>query len=107
MPKTPTLYTVTSAGEASSNASIYGSSTNAFVLKKNDVIEIIVNNNDPGKHPFHLHGHYFQAVVRSDEDAGYYVGNETLPATPMKRDTFMVRPNGNIVIRFRANNPDK
>jgi len=87
------------------NPFIYGPNTNAFILGKNQVIEIVLNNNDRGKHPFHLHGHNFQAVVRSAANATSYVGNETLPAVPMRRDTFMVNPNGNIVLRFRADNP--
>ena len=86
---------------------IYGPNTNAFILEKGQVVEIVVNNLDPGKHPFHLHGHAFQAVVRSQDEAGPYVYNETFPETPMRRDTFMVRPNGNIVLRFKADNPDK
>ena len=106
-PKVPTLYTALSTGVSASNVSVYGANTNSFVLNKNDVVEIIVNNDDPGKHPFHLHGHNFQAVVRSEESAGFYIGNETFPKVPMRRDTFMVRPNGNIVLRFRADNPDK
>jgi iron transport multicopper oxidase len=28
-----------------------------------------------------------------------------MPPVPMRRDTFVVRPNGNIVLRFQANNP--
>jgi len=106
-PKVPTLYTALSTGVTANNATIYGVNTNAFVLEKNQVIDIVLNNNDPGKHPFHLHGHNFQAIARSDDDSGNYVGNETFPAVPMRRDTFMVRPNGNIVLRFRADNPDK
>lgn len=106
-PVVPTLYTALSTGLDASNASIYGVNTNAFVLKKGDVVEIVLNNDDPGKHPFHLHGHDFQVVARSDENAGFYVGNETFPKIPMRRDTFMVRPQGNFVIRFRADNPDK
>ncbi|MCJ1231986.1 hypothetical protein MMC12_008667 [Toensbergia leucococca] len=94
-------------GPNAGNPFVYGTNTNAFILNKNKVIEIVVNNDDPGKHPFHLHGHNFQAVVRSEESAGIYIGNETLPKIPMRRDTFMVRPNGNIVLRFRADNPDK
>ncbi|MCJ1314549.1 hypothetical protein MMC25_008231 [Agyrium rufum] len=105
-PKVPSLYTALSAGDLSSNSYIYGSNTNAFVLKKDDVVEIVVNNNDPGKHPFHLHGHSFQAVARSDENAGYYAYNTSLSQIPMRRDTFMVRPQGYIVLRFRADNPD-
>jgi iron transport multicopper oxidase len=70
------------------------------------VVEIVLNNDDPGKHPFHLHGHEFQVVARSDDDAGAW--NETegeLRDTPMRRDTVLVRPNGNIVLRFKADNP--
>lgn len=97
------------SGASASSVGIYGSNTNAFVLGKDEVIEIVLNNDDAGKHPFHLHGHNFQAVVRSDEDAGFYdADNHTaFPAMPMRRDTFMVRPNGNFVVRFKADNPGK
>ena len=106
-PKVPTLYTALSTGQNATNPTIYATNTNAFVLERNQVIDIVVNNNDTGRHPFHLHGHAFQAIARSDNDGGNYVGNETFPAVPMRRDTFTVRPNGNIVLRFRADNPDK
>lgn len=106
-PKVPTLYTALSAGSLADNATIYSQNTNPFILNHNDIIEIVLNNDDPGKHPFHLHGHAFQAVGRSDEDEGQYVDNQTFPAVPMRRDTFMVRPMGNIVLRFRADNPDE
>jgi iron transport multicopper oxidase len=53
-PKVPTLYTALSAGDLATNPVIYGRDTNSFVLKHNQVIEIILNNLDPGKHPFHL-----------------------------------------------------
>ncbi|CAF9938409.1 hypothetical protein IMSHALPRED_000790 [Imshaugia aleurites] len=88
-PKVPTLYTALSAGELVNNATIYGTNSNPYVLQHNDIIEIIVNNNDTGKHPFHLHGHAFQAAARSAEDAGAYIGNETFAAVPVRRDTFM------------------
>jgi iron transport multicopper oxidase len=98
------------AGATAANAQVYGDYTQSFVLGKDEVIEIVVNNNDPGKHPFHLHGHAFQAIWRSDRDAGNF--NETtlvsasdFQATPMRRDTFAVHPNGNIVLRFKADNP--
>lgn len=104
-PKVPTLYTVLSTGNNATDPRIYGGNTNSFILEKDEVVEIILNNNDPGKHPFHLHGHAFQAVVRSEEEAGAYVSNETFPQTPMRRDTILVRPNGNIVLRFKADNP--
>ena len=81
--------------------------TNAFLLKKGEIVEIIVNNDDKGRHPFHLHGHSFQTVSRSEEAAGFYNGTGTFPKVPMRRDTIMVNPNGNIVLRFKADNPDK
>jgi iron transport multicopper oxidase len=110
-PKVPTIYTVMTSGNMASNPVIYGSSTNTFVLKHNDVVEIVLNNHDPGKHPFHLHGHVFQAIARGEEDSGDWDpravtnGSLTLPRFPMRRDVLLVRPNGHIVLRFRADNP--
>lgn len=104
-PKVNTLYTALTSGNLATNPAIYGDHTNSFVLEKDQVVEIVLDNMDPGKHPFHLHGHAFQTVVRSEEEAGDYMYNETLPAYPMRRDTVMVRPNGNLVLRFKADNP--
>ncbi|KAF2726361.1 multicopper oxidase [Polychaeton citri CBS 116435] len=107
VPKVPTLYTALTSQDQATNVAVYGSDTNAFVLEKGEVVEIVLNNDDAGKHPFHLHGHAFQAVVRSDENAGFYDSNNhsAFPTSPMRRDTFMVKPQSNIVIRFRADNP--
>lgn len=85
---------------------VYGTNVNAIILEKDEVVEIVLNSLDPGKHPFHLHGHDFQAVVRGEEEAGTYNGSDIKPAIPMRRDTFMVKPNSYIVLRFRAENPD-
>ena len=105
-PKVPSLYTALTTGEFASNSIIYGFNTNSFVLQYRQVIEIVLNNHDTGKHPFHLHGHNFQAVVRGDEDSGdYNFRNTTMPAVPMRRDTFFVRPTSHIVLRFRSDNP--
>ncbi|KAI2480214.1 Iron transport multicopper oxidase FET3 [Pyrenophora tritici-repentis] len=106
-PKVPTLYSVLSTGANATDAVIYGSNTNSFVLAQNQVVEIVLNNNDPGKHPFHLHGHVFQVVTRSAADSGPYdATNTTTPSpTPMRRDTILVHPNGHIVLRFRSDNP--
>lgn len=85
----------------------YGRDTNSYVLQKNDIIEVVLNNKDTGKHPFHLHGHDFQVIYRSPEEWGLYdsQNHTAFPSVPMRRDTFMVRPEGNFVIRFRADNP--
>lgn len=96
-----------STGATASEVGIYGSNTNAFILEKDQVVEIVLNSFDPGKHPFHLHGHNFQVLARGDESAGIYTGNDTLPQVPMRRDTFMVKPNSYIVLRFKSDNPDE
>jgi iron transport multicopper oxidase len=109
--KVPTLYTALSSGNSSLNPTIYGVNTNSYVIKHNEVVEIILNNQDPGKHPFHLHGHSFQSIVRGEEDSGDFDpesltnGSLVLPKRPMRRDTLLVRPNGHIIMRFQATNP--
>uniref|UniRef100_A0A0L0NVV1 L-ascorbate oxidase n=1 Tax=Candidozyma auris TaxID=498019 RepID=A0A0L0NVV1_CANAR len=113
-PKVPTLFSVLSAGKFANNAAIYGSNTNTHVLQPGEVVEIVLNNMDSGKHPFHLHGHVFQTVFRSegtDDDDNpevYDPSNsdyEIFPKMPMQRDTVLVNPNGFIRIRFKADNP--
>ena len=107
-PKVPSLYTALSVGTTNAaNPRVYGSNSLAQILKHGDVVELVLNNGDDGKHPFHLHGHNFQVVYRSDEDAGDFVndGSIELPRYPMRRDTVFVQGNGNFVIRFVADNP--
>ncbi|SPQ20545.1 d799b6eb-bd37-4da1-9294-1a8cf6b4c133 [Thermothielavioides terrestris] len=108
-PKVPTLYTALSAGDLATNSAVYGTYTHPLVLEKDQVVEILINNLDSGKHPFHLHGHEFQVIWRSDDDAGTFADSnvtaDAFPAIPMKRDTVVVRPNGNMVLRFKSNNP--
>lgn len=105
--KVPTLYTALSApADVVTNASIYGVNSNSFVLNHGEVVELVINNDDHGKHPFHLHAHNFQVVARADDDAGFYdPTNVTFPQVPMRRDTILVRPSSNAVLRFRADNP--
>ncbi|CAK9439797.1 uncharacterized protein LODBEIA_P38970 [Lodderomyces beijingensis] len=111
-PKVPTLYTVLSSGELAANQEIYGTNTNAYVLHGGEVIELVLNNQDDGKHPFHLHGHNFQVIARSENDPEepvVYVpdhrGSLQFPKVPVIRDTIEVRPNGYFVLRFVAENP--
>jgi iron transport multicopper oxidase len=103
----PTLYTALSSGALATNKNVYGEFTHPFVLEKDEIVDIVINNDDPGKHPFHLHGHSFQTIWRSDEDAGAYnpETDTAFPEFPMRRDTLMVRPGGNMVMRFKADNP--
>ncbi|UKZ80571.1 hypothetical protein TrVFT333_008333 [Trichoderma virens FT-333] len=108
-PKVPSLYTAMSAGNLADNAAVYGEFTHPFVLKKDEIVQIVVNNLDSGRHPFHLHGHAFQAIHRSEEEAGTFedenLSESDYPSVPMRRDTLVIWPNGNIVMRFKADNP--
>lgn len=109
MPKVPTLYSVLTTGDAASDPVIYGADTNPFILNKGETVDIILNNADAGKHPFHLHGHTFQVLMRSRENAGFYnaTSHPAFPAVPMRRDTLLVHPFSNFVIRFKADNPGR
>ncbi|KAK7920872.1 hypothetical protein PG985_008894, partial [Apiospora marii] len=108
-PKVPTLYTALTSGELANDATVYGEFTNSHVLQKDQIIQIVVNNLDSGRHPFHLHGHQFQAIHRSAADEGTFDDtNATMtdfPKIPMRRDTLSLEPNGNLVLRFKADNP--
>jgi iron transport multicopper oxidase len=108
-PKVPTLYTALTTGELAINSQVYGEFTHPFVLQKDEIVQIVLNNQDDGRHPFHIHGHNFQAIYRSAEDAGSFedsgITEDDFPETPMRRDTLLVWPNGNIVMRFKADNP--
>ncbi|KZF23935.1 multicopper oxidase [Xylona heveae TC161] len=89
-PKVPTLYSVLTTGPNATNPAIYGRNSHAFVLEKGQVVEIVLNNDDTGKHPFHLHGHAFQVAYRSTENVGNYNGSVPLIQTPMRRDTLVI-----------------
>jgi iron transport multicopper oxidase len=117
-PKVPTLYSVLSSGNLASNTVIYGEFTHSFVLNHNDVVQIVLNNNDTGSHPFHLHGHNFQVIQReppygptfyknlNGDPIPYDPTNHTaFPTTPARRDVFVLPPQGYFVIRFVADNP--
>lgn len=110
-PVVPTLITALTSGKDAINADIYGSNINAFVLQPNDIIEIVVNNKDTGRHPFHLHGHTFQVIQKSkpfpDDDPHSYDENnhDEFPRYPLIRDTVTLEANGYIVLRFKAENP--
>lgn len=108
-PKVPTLYTALTAGELATNPAVYSEYSHPFVLERGEVVDIIVNNLDSGKHPFHLHGHHFQSIWRSEDGAGTFQDSNTtsdsFARVPMRRDTIVLHPEGNVVLRFRADNP--
>ncbi|XBW34830.1 hypothetical protein QEN19_000397 [Hanseniaspora menglaensis] len=112
-PKVPTLLTVYSAPEEMLfDERIYGDNINAYILKKGEVVEIVLNNDDDNKHNFHLHGHNFQIIRKGETDAGHYESELSYikdyaseKQFPMIRDTVFVEANSYLVLRFRADNP--
>lgn len=118
-PKVPVIYTALTAGNLSTNSLVYGEYTNPFILEHNEVVEVVMNNNDGGTHPFHLHGHNFQLISRTPAYGDAFYSFADLPAPvpydptnhtafpefPARRDTFVLPPQGSFVIRFVADNP--
>ncbi|KAJ5742882.1 Multicopper oxidase abr1 [Penicillium manginii] len=103
----PTLYTANTIGSNfSSNPEVYGQ-VNPFVVKYGEIVEVVINNHHNNLHPWHLHGHQFQVVQRSEVNGGLFTGAywQNISHTPVRRDTIMVQNNGHAVIRFRADNP--
>ncbi|KAL1913437.1 hypothetical protein Sste5344_000398 [Sporothrix stenoceras] len=123
-PKVPTLYTVLTANDTDGgngsfveggpeDARIYGTYTQTTVIpRRGQIVQLVVNNLDVGRHPFHLHGHNFQIAYRSAANEGTFdpkanaslLSSNTLVA-PIRRDTLLIYPNGFAVLRFRADNP--
>ncbi|KAK4701689.1 iron transport multicopper oxidase, partial [Phenoliferia sp. Uapishka_3] len=109
LPSTPSLFTELSMGNASNTPRIYGEQTHAYVLQKNEVIDLMIINWDANSHPFHLHGHKYQ-IVRVAQDVS---SNDTTlnpphtegAANPMRRDTVVVPAGGAYNVRFVADNP--
>lgn len=104
--KVPTLYTALTVGpDYYNDPDVYGD-VNPLILKHNEVVEIVINNFHNNLHPWHLHGHQFQVIQRSDVNGGFFNGYfANISSTPVIRDTIMVQNNGHAVIRFRADNP--
>ncbi len=106
--KVPSLYTALSVGKDASNPAVYGVNSNSFVVKYNEIVDIVLNNLHGFPHPFHLHGHHVQVVARSPPNAGKYnSATANIPEIPMRRDVVSVTPGGHLVVRFKADNPDK
>jgi iron transport multicopper oxidase len=108
-PKVPTLYTALSAPDQyKMNPTIYGVNTNALPIEYGDVVEIVLYNNIPFGHPWHLHGHQFQVVARSEPNAftnGQRYDPSQADPIPMRRDVAGVQAGGYVAYRFKADNP--
>ncbi|KAK1750437.1 Cupredoxin [Echria macrotheca] len=101
--KVPTLYSVLSTGADASNPLIYGQ-VNPFIAKKDQVVELVLNNLHFAHHPFHFHGHHFQVCERSAPQAGK-AGDVVCVDGGLERDTLTVEAGGSAILRFKADNP--
>ncbi|CDH52652.1 iron transport multicopper oxidase fio1 [Lichtheimia corymbifera JMRC:FSU:9682] len=103
LPKVPSINTLLSQGNYSSDPAVYGPQGVATVFNHLSMVQVVLNNEDQNDHPFHLHGNVFQVVGRGN---GTYDSSIQLNTTnPMRRDTISVPGQGFTVIRFRADNP--
>jgi iron transport multicopper oxidase len=103
----PSLYTALSVGSKYvGNANVYGY-VNPIILKHNEIVEIVLNNQDTNLHPWHLHGHQFQVLDRPDPFGGNFNGtySRKVSRVPVRRDSVMLQDKSYAVIRFRADNP--
>ncbi|KAK4156765.1 multicopper oxidase-domain-containing protein [Chaetomidium leptoderma] len=75
----------------------YPAEWNVVNYHSNTSIRIIVNNRGPVAHPMHLHGHNFYVL---HEGPGEWDGTIVRPRNPHRRDVYLVRGNGHLVIQF-------
>jgi len=80
-----------------------------FVITNEDVevFDLIINNQDDGDHPFHLHGH--TPWLLGTGEGNYQPGQANLTTqtntNPMRRDTFVIPAYSWGVVRFVTDNP--
>jgi iron transport multicopper oxidase len=79
--------------------------TNAHILILNQMVQLVINNQDSGEHPFHLHGHVFQIVAKGKGTFNGDWDSLDILQNPMRRDTVCVEREGYVIIRFVADNP--
>lgn len=75
-------------------------------VPRGTVHELVINNDNGGEHPMHLHGHSFYVAARGnalDGDFDPAAANYFDP--PPLRDTVTVAPHSYLVLRFVADNP--
>jgi iron transport multicopper oxidase len=108
-PRTPSIFTALTMGNNSFLPQVYGHQTNAFAYPHMANIQLTVYNWDAGFHPFHLHGHEFQVISKSfdvtSNDTSVNPPVREGQANPSRRDTITIPPTGNVVLRWRADNP--
>ncbi|CCO27193.1 hypothetical protein BN14_01228 [Rhizoctonia solani AG-1 IB] len=107
VPIVPSTISALTMGEDASVASVYGPNTE--VLEYGEIVQMTVVNWDDGKHPFHLHGHKFAVMHRSDDvtsdDPTINPPFDNNQANPIWRDTVQIEGGGSVTLRWQADNP--
>ncbi|KIP03948.1 ferroxidase/laccase group [Phlebiopsis gigantea 11061_1 CR5-6] len=67
-----------------------------------ETVDLLLVNEGPGDHPFHLHGHRPWIM---GSGTGTFDGHELTPANPLRRDTFDIPSQGWMMIRYISDNP--
>lgn len=77
---------------------------NLLEVQRGEVIDIVINNQDTGEHPIHMHGHWFWILAAGEPNAGDWANQQ--PLVPrLARDTVTVNLKSYLVLRMVANNP--
>lgn len=107
VPKVPGIFSALSLGENATADAAYGPLS--YVIEYGDVVDLVIKNGDLGKHPFHLHGHKFAIVGRTQN---YTSEDITLnpplvegQSNPIRRDTVDIPSMHSATIRIVADNP--
>ena len=67
-----------------------------FVVRKDDLVEVTIENHTHSVHPMHLHGHHVLVLSRD---------GRPVSGSPWWPDTLNVEPAESYVVAFRADNP--
>jgi len=106
-PLVPSIFSALTLGQNATVDNAYGPLS--FVIDYLDVIDIVVKNGDAGKHPFHIHGHKFQIVGRSEDytssDPALNPPIEEGQLNPIRRDTVQIPSMHSATLRLVADNP--
>ncbi|KAJ3069073.1 hypothetical protein HDU98_007844 [Podochytrium sp. JEL0797] len=66
--------------------------SNAVPISKGQTIDVIIRNDDPGEHPFHLHGHVFWVLASGVANSLASIPQEYPTTNPLRRDVVTVPP---------------
>ncbi|KAG8747139.1 ferroxidase fet3 [Ceratobasidium sp. 414] len=104
VPVVPSTISELTMGADASVQNVYG--PNTAVMEYGEIMQMTVVNWDAGKHPFHLHGHKFAIMHKSDDVTSAdptinppFNPNQT---NPIWRDTVQIPSGGSVTLRWQA-----